>query len=290
MLVEVLVERGALDEAEARLADEGMAHGGGTAISVAVLRWSRGRLRLASGRPAEALADLRVAGRDLLAFGFTSPAVVPWRSDAALAHLALGEPGPARYLAEEEIELARAFGAPRTLGCALRAAGLVADGPGDIDRLHEAVGCLASSDAPLEHARALTDLGAALRRRGLRSESRNPLRRGLELAHHCQAPALAERARTELLATGARPRRPALSGVDSLTPSERRVAQMASQGLTNRQIAQALFVTSRTVEGHLTHVFDKLGASGRSELTARLHGDAHGREAGAAPGGEASAP
>jgi DNA-binding CsgD family transcriptional regulator len=168
------------------------------------------------------------------------------------------------------VGLARAFGAPRALGCALRGAGLVVGGDAGIAYLREAAASLAESDAPLEHARALTDLGSALRRLGQRSEARAPLRRGLELAHRCQAAALATRARTELLATGARPRRPALSGVDALTASERRVAQMAATGLTNRQIAQALFVTARTVEGHLTHVFQKLDLSARTELAAAL--------------------
>jgi DNA-binding CsgD family transcriptional regulator len=89
-------------------------------------------------------------------------------------------------------------------------------------------------------------------------------------AHACGAKPLAERARTELLATGARPRRLALQGSDALTPSERRVADLASQGRTNRQIAQALFVTTATVETHLRHVFRKLDVSGRGELADRL--------------------
>jgi DNA-binding CsgD family transcriptional regulator len=122
----------------------------------------------------------------------------------------------------------------------------------------------------LEHARALADLGAALRRAGCRAEAREPLRAGLDLAHRQGAWALAERARTELVASGARPRRVLLSGVDALTPSERRVADMAAAGRTNREIAQALFVTARTVEGHLTHVFQKLGLESRAELPRAL--------------------
>jgi DNA-binding NarL/FixJ family response regulator len=269
-LVDVLVDRDALEQAAAELAAADVAELGGTAFPKGQLLWSRGRLRLAEGRPADALNDLMAAGRHLLALHVTSPAVVPWRSEAALAHLALGEHEPAHALAQEDVGLARAFGAPRALGCALRAAGLVVGGDAGIAYLREAVASLADSDAPLEYARALTDLGSALRRLGQRSEARAPLRRGLELAHRCQAAALAARARAELLATGARPRRPALSGVDALTASERRVAQMAATGLTNRQIAQALFVTARTVEGHLTHVFQKLDLSARTELAAAL--------------------
>ena len=127
-----------------------------------------------------------------------------------------------------------------------------------------------SSPAKLEHAKARTELGAALRRANRRSEAREHLRQAVELATICGATALAERAERELLATGARPRRVALSGVDSLTPSERRVAEMAAEGPTNREIAQTLFVTQRTVEVHLTSIYRKLAISSRSQLAAAL--------------------
>jgi DNA-binding CsgD family transcriptional regulator len=116
----------------------------------------------------------------------------------------------------------------------------------------------------------MTDLGAALRRTGQRAESREILRPALDLAHRCGALALTERARTELVAAGGRPRRPLLSGLDALTPSERRVAQLAAAGLANRDIAQQLFITARTVEGHLTHAYQKLAISSREQLPAAL--------------------
>ena len=125
---------------------------------------------------------------------------------------------------------------------------------------------LSPSPARLELAAALTDLGAALRRGNQRAEARDVLRRALELAEISGAAPLAERARTELAATGARPRSVRLSGVESLTASERRVAEMAAEGLTNRQIAQALFVTPKTVEVHLSSVYRKLEISSRAEL------------------------
>ena len=77
-------------------------------------------------------------------------------------------------------------------------------------------------------------------------------------------------AKTELRATGARPRRIVLTGLDSLTASELRIAELACQGLTNREIAQTLFVTARTVEGHLTSVFRKLLVDSRDKLPAAL--------------------
>ena len=209
-----------------------------------------------------------------------SPTTAPWRSDVALAHLALGAPAEARALAAEEVALAQAHHGPRTLGIALRAAGLTEGGRRGIELLREAVRVLEGSAGRLEHARAMTDLGAALRRAGRRAESREILRPALDLAHRCGAPALTERARAELVAAGGRPRRLVLSGLDSLTPSERRVAQLAAVGLSNRDIAQNLFITARTVEGHLTHAYQKLAITSREQLPATLP----------PPGGEATAP
>jgi len=130
----------------------------------------------------------------------------------------------------------------------------------------------------LEHARALADFGAALRRRGRRSNAREPLRRALDLAHRCGATALVDRAHAELIATGARPRRAVVTGLDALTASERRVAQMAAEGLTNRQIAQALFVTEKTIEWHLGQAYRKLEIGSRSELPRVLDAEAEDLE------------
>jgi DNA-binding CsgD family transcriptional regulator len=153
---------------------------------------------------------------------------------------------------------------------ALRAHALVCGGSGQIDLLREAVAILEHSPARLEHARALIDLGASLRRDGRRSDADGPLRRGLDLAHRCGATVLAERAKTELIAMGARPRRPALTGYEALTATERRVAMMACEGLSNPELAQALFVSLKTIEAHLGHVYDKLGIHSRTELPRAL--------------------
>ena len=128
------------------------------------------------------------------------------RRRTALAHLALGAPAEARVLAAEEVALAQAFHGAGTLGIALRAAGLAEGGSRGIELLRQAVNVLEDSGARLEHARAMADLGAALRRAGHRAESRETLRRALDLAHRCGAFALTERARTELVAAGGRPR------------------------------------------------------------------------------------
>jgi DNA-binding CsgD family transcriptional regulator len=231
---------------------------------------SRARLRLLNGDLAGGLEETLDARLHFEAVGGRNPAFMPWRSQAALALHALGKRDEARRLSQEELELARTWAAPRALGAALRAAGLIEGGKQGLALLDEAVAVLADSPAKLEQAKARTELGAALRRANRRSQAREQLRRAVELATICGAAPLAARAETELLATGARPRRIALSGLESLTPSERRVAEMAAEGPTNREIAQTLFITPKTVEVHLSSVYRKLGISARSQLPAAL--------------------
>ena len=266
-LADSLMEQGKLVEAAAALARvESLPD---TPIAFH-LSERRARLRLLRGDLAGGVAELLAVGRRFESIGGRNPALLAWRSQAALALLQLGEEDQARRLAAEELELARTWGAPRALGAALRAAGLIEGGKEGLAQLEEAIEVLADSPAKLEHAKARTELGAALRRANRRTEAREQLRRAVELATLCGAVPLAARAETELLATGARPRRISLTGVESLTPSERRVAQLAAEGPTNREIAQALFVTPRTVEVHLTSSYRKLGISSRSQLTAAL--------------------
>jgi DNA-binding CsgD family transcriptional regulator len=268
-LADALMEQGKVDEAAAVLARG--AYGGD--YDTAHAHWfldSRARVRIVSGDLRQGLEDTFAARRSFEAVGGRNPAFMAWRSQAALALLRLGEQDEACRLVEEELELARTWGAPRAVGAALRAAALVEGGDKGLPLLRQAVEVLEDSPAKLEHAKARTELGAALRRAGQRSEAREQLRRAVELATMCGAAPLAGRAETELLATGARPRRVALSGVDSLTPSERRVAQMAAEGRTNREVAQTLFVSPKTVEVHLSSVYRKLGIRSRSQLPGAL--------------------
>ena len=172
-------------------------------------------------------------------------------------------------LAREQLGVARAFGAPRWIGRALRVLGTLEREEG-IETLREAVAALEGSTARLEHAKALAALGSALRLARKPREAREPLRQALELAGVCGADALSERVRTELHATGARPRSDALSGVESLTPSERRVVDLAAAGRTNREIGQELYVTPKTVEVHLSNSDRKLGVRNRHELGGAL--------------------
>jgi DNA-binding CsgD family transcriptional regulator len=265
LLIKTLVDQGELDAAEHALAPLDSETESGSLIA-ALLRFARGRLRVAQGRIAEGLEDILAAGVLFTRAQVICPGPISWRSEAALAQRALGDHESAESLAEEELELARAFGAPGALGVALRAAGVMAGGDRGALLLREAIDALERGDARLERARALADLGAMLRRRNRRTEARELLREALDAAHRAGAKPLAEYAETELRATGARPRRVVLRGLDSLTASERRIAELASEGLTNREIAQTLFVTARTVEGHLTSVFRKLQLDSRNEL------------------------
>jgi DNA-binding CsgD family transcriptional regulator len=229
-----------------------------------------GRLLVATGELQGGLEMFMAAGADRARWSATNPAMVAWRSDAALALQLLGDQVRARQLAEEELELARKFGAPRALTIALRATAIVGEPEQAIELLEEAVSVSADSPARLEHAKALVELGAMLRRDGRRNDARTPLARGHALARRCGAVPLADRALAELRAAGARPRREALSGVDSLTPAERRVADVACQGKSNREVAQTLFLSEKTVEAHLGHVYTKLEIASRRDLAAAL--------------------
>ena len=268
-LADALMEQGKLDDAAAVLtraaSERGRASGAGV-----FLRDSRARLSILRGDVAGGLEEMLEVGRICDELGARNPGMIAWRSQAALALLRLGEHEEARRLATEDLALAHAWGAPRALSAALRTMGLVESGRAGLALLADAVDVVTDSPARLEHAKARTELGAALRRANRRSQAREQLRRALELAALCGAAPLAARAETELRAAGAWPRRITLRGVESLTPSERRVAELAADGPTNSEIAQALFVTPRTVEGHLTSAYRKLEIGSRAELAAAL--------------------
>jgi DNA-binding CsgD family transcriptional regulator len=226
----------------------------------------RARLKLGDGYPNEALDDALTVKSGAERLGIINPAFTSWRSTAALALHQLGRLTEARDLADENLELARAFMAPLSLGEALRTAADVGHTTRRIELLEEAVDVLKRSGAALEYAKATIDLGAVHASEGRQDEALRSLRRGADLASRCKAQPLIDRAFKELRAAGARPRRLALMGSDALTPAERRVATLAADGLINAQIAEKLFVSEKTVEGHLTRVYHKLGNQSRAEL------------------------
>ena len=228
------------------------------------LRLLRGRWRLGCGDAGGALEDLGTGSEPRL-----NPALWPWRSYAALAHAQLGEAELARQAAGEEVAHARTFGAPGPLGRALRVAGVVAGGERRAALVAESIQVLDGTPCRLELARSQFELGAGLRRAGERRAARDRLRIALDLAVACGATGLAARAREELDTSGARLSRERLSGLESLTPSELRVAKLAATGASNRDIAQSLFLSRKTVETHLGSVYRKLDVT-RDRLTAVL--------------------
>ena len=270
-LAHALLEQGEADEA-ARVIDEG-----GLPeqlpldqLHLAWFRLYRGRVRIETGSPERGVEELLHVGETVRLVPYDNPSSVPWRSWVAEGLRLLDRNEEARALAEEELALARRWGDPYAIGASLRVLGLVEGGAAGVVLLQEAVELLAGSEARLEHARALVDLGAALRRANQRTEARERLREGVDLAGLIGAFGLAERANEEIAATGARPRKVLQTGIDALTASERRVAQLAADGMSNKEIAQALFITIKTVEVHLSHAYRKLEISSRAQLDKAL--------------------
>jgi DNA-binding CsgD family transcriptional regulator len=233
------------------------------------LALARAWLMLAKG-DARAAADAALELDRADSWGCGSPTLLPWRSVASVALGRLGEEERALALAKEELQLAQELGTPRAVGIAHRAVALA--GPPE-DRqagLEAAVAALENGTARLELARVTCELGAELRRRGDRTAARELLRRAHTLATECGATRLASRARDELSRSGARLIREPVGGVEALTPSEVRVAELVAEGLTNREVAQALFVSEKTVETHLGRVYRKLDIKSRHALPGAL--------------------
>ena len=225
---------------------------------------ARGSLLHTHGDHAGALRAFEACDRELPGWGRDVPSLVPWRSGAAEALLALERVGEARELAEEELRLAGASGLARCTGMAARVAALTVAGQERADGLERAAGALAAF--PLERARALADLAEAQRALGRRAAAREAAEAAHADAERAGSIALARRARRHLRALGARPRTAVGQGLGSLTAAERRVADLAAAGRTNREIAEALFVSEKTVETHLARVFRKLDVRSRRQL------------------------
>lgn len=263
--IAVHVERGALEQAaEFAVAEEPAEMQGDRAYGADFLV-SRGRLRIAQGRVRDGLADLLWCGERLEALGVRWPS--DWRAHAAVALASLGDQEAAATLAREQLELARRVGTPGALGMSLRAAALATGEDERLMLLQEAAAVLGDSESRLELAHALADLGGELNRLGRRRESRDAQRRAIQLADECGALALAERARADFQAGPGRRARAELTGRGALTAAEWRVCRQAAEGRTNREIAQALFVTEKTVERHLSSAYQKLEIRSRFQLS-----------------------
>jgi DNA-binding CsgD family transcriptional regulator/predicted negative regulator of RcsB-dependent stress response len=273
VLAYCLVDRDELDEAESILDEAATQLREGATRTLNVWFYmARGRLQLAREEYEAALADFLYVGQLLESNSYNNPGymLTPWRSAAGLAAASLGRREEAVAYADADIADARSFGLPSTLGAALRVKALVIDDAPNIDLLYESAEVLGESGSMLERARTMLSLGTALRTRGKRERSRELLREALDLAHQAGARAVERKAHDELLLTGARPRRSASWGADSLTPSEQRIAALFSRGHTSRSIAESLYLTLNTVEWHRRNLYRKLSVSSREELLEAL--------------------
>jgi DNA-binding CsgD family transcriptional regulator len=234
-----------------------------TTFAGGLLLDARARIALAHGHREAALAELRPLQPIFEALRI-GPVASPWRSRLALA-LAPEDEAQASALAAAELELARAARSPRAIGVALRAAGTLA---GDEALLRESLSVLQDTPAALERVYTRLELGALLRRGQRLAEAREHLTAAMDGARRCGAERTLQRVTDELVAAGARPRRAASTGRESLTPRELRIAELAAAGRSNAEIAQELFVSIKTVETHLSHVYGKLGLSGHGSRSA----------------------
>jgi DNA-binding CsgD family transcriptional regulator len=268
-LVEALIDSGELAAAAAALAAQ-RGRGGGDSLLADAFRYADGSYALAVGDAPKALEAFAGCQQRMLRWSARGPPLMPWRSGKARALAALDRRDEALEVVAEDLQVTAVGASDRARGIALATFGRVTGGPAGAERLREAIPVLARAGARTEHARALLGLGSLLRRSGHRREARVSLNEALALARASGAFGLVEQAAAELEASGARTRPIMRTGVDALTPSERRVAALAASGRSNREIASSLFVTIRTVETHLSHSYVKLGVAGRTELAAVL--------------------
>lgn len=234
------------------------------------LDYAKARFALSRGDDEEGIRAMSELGARELELGWRGARQFSWRSDLALALRRRGEEERSRALIHDELRLAFLSDCDRATGIALAAHARLDDETMRVARLQEAVNRLERSNAELALATTLVDLGSAMRHQKKIQDARSALRRGYDLAHQLGASSLSRRARDELRAAGAKPRRPDLKGPGSLTPSESRVARLAAEGLTNRVIAERLVLSEKTVETHLSRAYSKLDISSRRELGAAL--------------------
>ncbi|MEU8976275.1 AAA family ATPase [Streptomyces monashensis] len=233
----------------------------------ALLHVARGSLAARRDEPRTALDHYRTAGRRTEQIGWLNPVILPWSSCAALMHHRLGEHEEAVAAAQSELDRSRAWGSPTALGRGLIVLGRVTSGRKGPELLEEAVTVLEKSGNVYELCRALYALGT--HRETHRNRRSETLKRAHRLANEHDAPELARKISSKLIE---RTREPEARG-NRLTPSERKVARLATAGLSNSDIASQLGTSSRMVEKHLTNSYRKLGISGRPELAKALTGD-----------------
>jgi DNA-binding CsgD family transcriptional regulator len=264
VLVCARAERGAFREAHELLR-------GTRALESTSLRHAHARLMLAEGRFEDAYADAREVGARREQQGRTNPTWDGWRSSAAVALAHLGRRAEATELAEAELDEARAFGGPVPIARALLARAVAEpDHRARAELCGRGLAELGGRSAGLETVRLMLERGSAMARAGHLVQAREALQPALVDADRLGAVLLAQRARSELVGTGLRPRQAAAEGSAALTPRQRQICELAAAGKGNRAIASELFVSIKTVETHLAAAYRKLGVGTRAGLATRL--------------------
>ena len=282
-LVECRIARGELDLAADHRAElESVAHGAG--MTGAYATWALADLAEANGEHDQAAALYAEVGH-LVSGRMDNPAILPWRSGQALALIRLGRAHEAIGLARENSLLAHQFGAPYAVALALRTLAAV-DPTGDrMGLLREALDILKGTRALRLEAQIATDLAGMMvlltPGQGV-DEAVRLLRQAESHALHQELHPLADRVHRLLNRLGQDVQPAPAPGVNKLTVSERRVAELAASGMSNREIAQQLFVTVKAVEWHLSNVYRKLGIRSRTRLAEALNVPALLTAAGAA--------
>ncbi|WP_405824953.1 AAA family ATPase [Streptomyces sp. NBC_00838] len=271
-LVHATTAMGRMDEAQT-LVKEALSEVHQNPLWLQFLR-ARGRFYLEGDRPYAALADLQACGRFLARCDLDHPNFIPWRSDLAEAWLRLGDPLKARAVIEKQLTLANVED-KRVYGCSLRIMAATMDLPARVSLLRDAVKVLFESGDQLELAMALADASDAELECGRFAESRPSAHQAKKMAKFCGAEPLYWRLQNSGGAEddadeAAAPRR-APYDFTSLSEAERKVAALAAQGRSNREISRTLFITVSTVEQHLTKVYRKLRVSRRSNLPVELY-------------------
>jgi DNA-binding CsgD family transcriptional regulator len=259
----ILAQRGREDECR-ELAATAMQRSLATSLGWATehARLALAELELALGNPREALEQL-----DQLDQVPLPPVAMLATSDLIDAALRIGEPQRAHAALERFEAWAPVSDTPLVKGLLVRCRAVLTEDEEEAERLFEEAVREHTSDAPVfERARTQLAYGERLRRARRKIEARTQLRTALDTFEGLGNPLWAERARTELNATGEKARKRDVSTLDDLTPQELRIAQLVAAGATNRDTAAQLFVSPKTVEYHLRKVFVKLGVSSRIEL------------------------
>lgn len=234
--------------------------------------WNRavlGFLELSLGDAERAIPHLEPVVAYLEQMGSVEPAIIPCAPDAIEAFVALGRHEEAERLVEGLEQRGRARDRPWALAAALRGQALIDAARGHLEEGARVAGLALGEHArvtmPFETARTEFVLGQIERRRKQKRAARSALERARETFVQLGAPLWVDRAEAELNRIGGRPPAPL-----DLTPTERSVAGLVSEGRTNQEVADALFMSPSTVQAHLKHIYRKLGLRSRTELAAGL--------------------